>query len=602
MNLARREWALIGAAALLLTLAYPPFELWVPPFVCLVPATLLILGGSASADSWRRHLHQGFWYGLVTSGALLYWLVGALWRYAPGAVVLYVLACLAFAGATAALFVAVGRAVAVSPGRIVVALPAGVVALEWVSAQLGPIAFPWHRIALTVAAHPVLVQGADLLGSGGLGYAIATVNACLGLAWWTRSRPRTALLQLETAAAVLVCMWLYGLHRISTVRLDAGVAASVVQPNVGWDEKWLPAEADAIAEAAVRLASAAIEETGAALVALPETAFPGRLSDHPRWVTDASRLSIATGTTLLVGGMDAVVERSGPDRSANALFSFDPVIGAGTTVVHRKRQFVPVVERSILSGAAWRWAAAPPTVARGPIGHYGALICFELTFEGLARDLRRRGARVLVTVSNDAWLGRSAGPHQHFAHAVLRAVENRVAVVRAANTGVSGIVDPLGRVVARTRPHTEGYVGGLVRQARVSPPAVRLGSAAGPLALALLVGQLLGGLAKSWLVGRSLTHETLVFGPRKGTTWISQVMGARSQGGSGMGMVSWGGVGRESDRHARRRTSGSEVEPGEVRSFTRGHHGLGGSEPLDAARGHHGTAEAVRAAARSPRP
>ena len=92
-----------------------------------------------------------------------------------------------------------------------------------------------------------------------------------------------------------------------------------------------------------------------------------------------------------------------------------------------------------------------------------------------------------MTLSNDAWFGRTAAPHQHFAHATLRAVENRVTVIRAANTGVSGIVDPLGRIVTRTEPFVEAYAAGRVQRAGAVPLAVHIGGMVGPVLLGLLL-------------------------------------------------------------------------------------------------------------------
>ena len=491
MRLPRRDWGLMVLGAALLMLAYPPFALVVPPFVCLVPAALLLLRGADDALPWRRHLHQGFWYGVITQTALLYWLAGALWRYDATAILLYALAVAVFGAVTAVLFAGVGRAVRPSPARLLAALPAGVIGLEWIAQQAGPIAFPWHRMALTVTPYPLLVQSADVLGSGGLGFLVVTVNACLALAWWSRRTPRTALLRLETAAAVLTFMCLYGAHRLSTIHVESAGSAAVVQPNVGWDEKWRPGEADGIVARTLDLTESAIAETGAELVALPETAFPGALREHPRWSMGAERLSRSTWTTLLVGGVDGGGGADPGRASTNALFSFTPGPGSGRELVQRKHRLVPVVElglRAMLTVGP----GTPPEVRRGPLGRYAALICFDLTFESRARELTRSGAQLLVTVSNDAWLGRSVGPEQHFAHAVLRAVENRVPVIRSANTGVSGIVDPLGRVVTRAAPLEETYVAGPVLRAGIVPPAVRLGGVAGPAGLALLVMLVLG--------------------------------------------------------------------------------------------------------------
>ena len=134
MRLPRSDWILIAAAALLLTLAYPPFTLVVPAFVCLIPAALLILRGARDANAWRLHLHHGFWYGTLTHGALFYWLAVALWEYGRSTIVLYLVAAVGFGGATAVMFAVVGRIARHSPNRLLVALPAGVVVLEWLAA------------------------------------------------------------------------------------------------------------------------------------------------------------------------------------------------------------------------------------------------------------------------------------------------------------------------------------------------------------------------------------------------------------------------------------------------------------------------------------
>ncbi len=234
MRLPRTDWILIAAAALLLTLAYPPFTLVVPAFVCLIPAALLILRGARNANAWRLHLRQGFWYGTVTHGALFYWLAVALWEYGRGTIALYLVAAVMFGGATAVMFAVVGRIARHSPNRLLVALPAGVVLLEWLAARVGPIGFPWHQLALTVTALPVLVQTADLAGAGGLGFIVATINVLLAMAWWTRHRRTVALAHVEVAATVLFLVTLYGLHRLNTLpltRSSSGRYASRNRPS-----------------------------------------------------------------------------------------------------------------------------------------------------------------------------------------------------------------------------------------------------------------------------------------------------------------------------------------------------------------------------------
>ena len=114
---------------------------------------------------------------------------------------------------------------------------------------MGPIGFPWHQLALTVTALPVLVQTADLAGAGGLGFIVATINVLLAMAWWTRYRRTVALAHVEVAATVLFLVTLYGLHRLNTLPLEPGAIVAVVQPNVTVHEKWTPSGQDAIVRA-----------------------------------------------------------------------------------------------------------------------------------------------------------------------------------------------------------------------------------------------------------------------------------------------------------------------------------------------------------------
>ena len=399
-----------------------------------------------------------------------------------------------FGGATAVVFAVVGRIIRRSPTRLLVALPAGVVFLEWLAAQVGPIALPWHQLALTVTAVPVLVQAADLAGAGGLGFILAVINVSLALAWWTRQGRAVAFAHIEVAATVLFLVTLYGLHRINTLPLRQGIMVAVVQPNVPADEKWSPAGQDAIVERTIRLAERAIVDVEPDFIAWPETALPDALRSHPEWAGRVAQLARRSGTTVLTGGVELQSFGEGPPLRYNAAFAFDPITASAAPVVHRKQKLIPLVEWVPGSGLDLSRTAfggftpgGPARVAEASLGTYGTLLCYELTFAEISRTLRRAGANVLVTLSNDAWFGGTAAPHQHFAHATLRAVENRVTVIRAANTGVSGIVDPLGRVVAKTAPFVETYAVGRVQRSDVVPLAVHIGGLVGPAALGLLL-------------------------------------------------------------------------------------------------------------------
>jgi apolipoprotein N-acyltransferase len=488
-RLPRVDWALISVAAVLLTLAYPPFQLVVPAFVCMVPAALLILRGRGDADPWRRHLHQGFWYGAITHGVLLYWLALALWDFGGMASLLYVVAIVMFGGAYAVMFAVAGRIAGHSHGRLVVALPAGVVLLEWLAAEVGPIGFPWHQLGLTVASAPVLVQAADLAGPGGLAFVLTAIGASIALAWWTRGTPRRALRHAETAAAVSFFLFLYGSYRLDRVPTTVGGEVAVIQPNVTPDEKWSPEHQDAVVERTAALAERALESHRLELVAWPETALPDAVQRHPAWEARIIRLATRWTSTILTGGVDMPVAGDG-----TRTYSGPSTRGGETRAVYRKRQLIPMVEQELRAtpdltrtGFGGFTPGGSVSLADGPNGWYGVLLCYELTFPDLAREARKAGADVIMTLSNDAWFGATSAPYQHFAHATLRAVENRVTVVRAANTGISGIVDPRGLVVTRTDPFVETWAVGRIERSATVPLAVHIGPLAGPGSLALLL-------------------------------------------------------------------------------------------------------------------
>ena len=156
---------------------------------------------------------------------------------------------------------------------------------------------------------------------------------------------------------------------------------------------------------------------------------------------------------MLVGGLDLDYRSRDDYDSYNAVFFFEP--GQDSVAVYRKRYLVPVTERVPFVNPEWfRGLAFLGGFGIGQHGTvfpfaehgFGVLICYESIFENLARQLRRDGAAFLLNVTNDAWFGRTSAPYQHMSHLVMRAIENRVGIARAANSGISGWIDPTGRI------------------------------------------------------------------------------------------------------------------------------------------------------------
>lgn len=196
---------------------------------------------------------------------------------------------------------------------------------------------------------------------------------------------------------------------------------------------------------------------------------------------------------ILVGGLDAKVY---PDQTYdywNAAFLFDSTGTRNHQLVYHKRVLVPIVERVPFVNPRWfagiKFFGGFGVGDAGPVyqvgmGRFGVLICYESLFEDLSRDYRRRGADFVVNITNDSWFGRTAAPYQHAAHLVMRAIENRVGIARAANNGISEFVDPLGRVYHATRLDDTTFVADTVWTTDVRTVYAVLGDWVGLLALA----------------------------------------------------------------------------------------------------------------------
>jgi apolipoprotein N-acyltransferase len=170
-------------------------------------------------------------------------------------------------------------------------------------------------------------------------------------------------------------------------------------------------------------------------------------------------LTRQSGVPILLGVLDVAFHPGGDYAYYNAALLADATGSIRSQPAYHKEYLVPIVERVPFVNPRWfahlkyfggySRGHRPPLFAL-PFGRVGALICYESIFPQLSRYYRRRGASILVNITNDAWFGRSIAPYQHAAHLSMRAIENRVGIVRAANTGISGYVDPLGRLHGAT--------------------------------------------------------------------------------------------------------------------------------------------------------
>ncbi len=284
----------------------------------------------------------------------------------------------------------------------------------------------------------------------------------------------------------------YGAWRERTTVLRPATVVAVVQPNLGFKEKVESRDQDSVVERLLRLTARADSLPGVRLVAWPEGATDGYFVDHPQWVRWIASAVGGARIPVLVGGLDAQFYPNGTYDTYNAAFFFDSTGSDAPWPSYRKTYLVPIVERVPFVNPRWfgamKWFGGFGHGDRFPVyrfsgGGFGVVICYESAFEDLPRRYRREGADFLVNITNDAWFGRTAAPYQHAAHLVMRAIETRMGVARAANTGISEFVDPLGYTHRRTPLETERVEADTVYTTSGRTLYVRLGDWVGLLAL-----------------------------------------------------------------------------------------------------------------------
>jgi len=351
----------------------------------------------------------------------------------------------------------------------------------------GELGFSWGVAAYSLAPYPMTVQGAAIYGVFGLSLMIVLFNllvafAVLGVGGGKRSRVSTVVLLVLLAAVHLVWGKLEMSKVDSMFKTQSGVKVAVVQPNTDLGIKWNPAYKDTIFSDLESLAREAALK-GAGLVVFPETAAPVSFKVTPQYLHRLEDCARENGVDILIGYIDHTL-RGGAWQSHNAagLISSRGVLVDSYHKINLLpfgekipfSQYIPALSR-IDFGQANFIAGKKRTVFPSAAGRFSVLICFESTFSELTRLFVRDGAQFLVNITNDGWFGSERGPEQHAEMAILRAVENRVMLLRAANTGVSMIVDPAGRVKQKLGMGERGILFGRVVLSSSPTPFTRFG-------------------------------------------------------------------------------------------------------------------------------
>ena len=436
------------ASAVLLILAYPQIEWWGLAWIGMVPVLLAINGKSyKSAFGW------GFLTGFLFFFGTLGWFVYVTY---PGAILLIAYISLYFA-----VFALAFRFF--QPLPIVLrslVLSSVWTVLELIRAHLFS-GFGWVMLGHSQYKNTLLIQCADITGVYGVSFLVMLVNVLV----FETIKNAKQIRHLQIIVGVLISLVLgYGFWKVSNVPAWPTVAVGVVQPNIAQDQKWNPQMQPAVVQKTIFL-SHAFKTYAPDLIVWPETSLPGIVSDVPYLVAAIKMAVHNIHTPVLMG---AITDDQGQYFNSAYLISSDGQMGARYDKIHLVPfgEFIPlrpllgwinhfVALEDFTSGKQY-------TIFKASNQPFGVLICFEDTLGYLRRNLANAGAGFFVNMTNDAWFMDTKAPFIHLQAAAFGCVENMRSLVRSANTGFSGFIDPFGRVIASVQDehHKKTFVSG----------------------------------------------------------------------------------------------------------------------------------------------
>lgn len=362
--------------------------------------------------------------------------------------------------------------------------------IHWITVEylltLTDLKFPWLTLGHSLAKFTAFIQVADLIGSYGLSLIILYINVILFKAAENFSQSFSKSIRLVLVSILIFCVIIfYGFIKINNSTQQKTIKVGIVQPNLDPWEKWQTGGLTDLLNDYFELSDTCIKQ-GAKIVIWPETALPVYLlSAEYDYLKDSIYSYVRNNNIHLLTGMpDFRTYFENPPTDAkksqnsdyyfttyNSILLFNPISKEiqkyGKMHLVPLGEKVPFVESLPFLGDFFKWnvgisswnTGRDTTIFNLVIDNdtikLAGLVCFESVFPSFVSEFAKRGAEFLVVVTNDSWYGNSSGPYQHKEFAALRAVENRKAVVRCANGGISCLIDQFGRTIYETQMFTK---------------------------------------------------------------------------------------------------------------------------------------------------
>ena len=457
----KKDIVLALISGVLLIFGFPPFDLYPLAWGALVPLLISLWGKKVKAS-----FSLGMITGFVYFAGTIYWVFNSIYFYSNVPAVLSILLlialCLylgAYVGIFSMFFNFLSRH---SRFPALFLVPVIWVTLEFLRTY-ALTGFQWSVLGYSQYKFLTLIQISDITGVYGVSFLVAVMNGAIFdvFASWPKRVNMMPLFErwplvigLLATVLVIILSLSYGAWRLKTDDEGQKIRVSVVQGNFEQSKKWDVSFQNEIIDTYKRLTIEASAESPD-LIVWPETAVPFTFGYDELLTADIIEFQKTLDTHLIFGSIMTKDVIDGEYQLSNSvvLMSPDGEVVSTYDKIHMVpygeyvplRKFFPFVEKLVVGIGSFK-PGKEYTVMDVPPAKVGNLICYEITFPGLVRKFANNGANLLVTVTNDAWFGRTSAPYQHFSMAVFRAVENRVPVIRAANTGVSGFIDAKGRI------------------------------------------------------------------------------------------------------------------------------------------------------------
>lgn len=435
-----KELFLCSLSALLLILAFPRSNISLFAFIGFIPL-FFILENKSKAKAFLFAYLTGviFWAGII------YWLVHVT---LPGTAVLILYLSLYFGFFGLVVATIEHRASSIS----FLIIPSLWVLLEYTRSYL-LTGFPWALLAYSQYKNLAFIQIADITGAWGVSFLIMMVNVSIYSLLSDRPLVLGKIKRLAVPALLIILSFSYGyykLHPTHNIQHLSPIKISVIQGNIAQELKWDPNFSAYIVGKYSRLTQEAAVNSPD-LIIWPEASSPGLFGEDTLIFEDIFALAKKTKSELLIG----TVSKDKEDYYNSAL-----LIDVSGKVSGRydKIHLVPFGEYIPLKKIFPFFQTVVPigdiaagkdyAIFKSRKVNFSVLICFEDLFPELSREFIKKGADFLVNITNDAWYKKTSAAYQHFQASVFRAVENRVFLVRSANTGVSGFISPLGKIIS----------------------------------------------------------------------------------------------------------------------------------------------------------